>query len=359
VTSTMKSSKSADGRSPLRHSTLLRVLLPGVAVAILVLAAASPAWAHAELADASPAPGSGLAQAPGAAVLRFNEPLNRRLSKVEILDPSGRDVGEGPTLAVEGDPNAMKRRLGLLNPGVYTIEWTTVSTVDGHTLHGRYNFGIGTSASADESVRASPIDSEGWLGLVGRFVGLVGLTLWAGSLFLSGVAGRAEAPQPRLDSVMSILPWLAFVGAAAAVISSALVSSGSLGGITDVLVGGSSGRWRTLLLAASLLGGLVGRRNTALQRLLVAVALVSEAASGHAASSSAPLVATASFSVHLLAVGVWSFAIVASVLSRERLITSLARFTPFAVGAAVVVGLTGIVNATLELSAPGDLISTG
>jgi copper transport protein len=359
VTSTMKNSKSADGRSPLRHSALLRTLLPAVAAGLLIFAAASPAWAHAELADASPAPGSGLAQAPGAAVLRFNEPLNRRLTKIEILDPSGRDVGEGPTLAVEGDPTAMKRRLGLLSPGVYTVEWTTVSTVDGHTLHGSYNFGIGTSASADESVRASPIDSEGWLGLLGRFVGLVGLTLWAGSVFLSGVASRAADPQPRLESVMSAFPWLTFVGAAAAVISSSLVSSGSLGGVTDVLLGGSSGRWRTLLLAASLLGGLVGRGNTVLQRLLVAVALVSEAASGHAASSPAPLVATASFSVHLLAVGVWGFAIVASMSSRERLMTALARFTPYAVGAGIVVGLTGIANATLELSAPGDLISTG
>jgi copper transport protein len=274
---------------------LFRALLPALAAGVYVSAAASPAWAHAELADASPAPGSGLPQAPGAVVVRFNEPLNRRLSSIEVLDASGRDVGEGPTRAVEGDPNAMKRRLGLLSPGVYTVEWITVSTVDGHTLHGSYSFGIGTSASADESVRASPIDSEGWLGLVGRFVALMGLTLWAGSAFMSGVARRAKVPELRLAWVMGFLPWAVFLGVAAAVTSSALVSSRSLAGVPDVLIGGSSGRWRAVLLAASLLGGVVGQGRARVQRLLVAVALVSEAASGHAASSPAPLAATVSF----------------------------------------------------------------
>jgi copper transport protein len=334
-------------------------LLSALAAGVYVIAAGSPAWAHAELADASPAPGSGLAQAPGAAVLRFNEPLNRRLSNIEVLDPSGRDVGEGPTLAVEGDPNAMKRRLGLLRPGVYTVDWTTVSTVDGHTLHGRYSFGIGTSASADESVRASPIDSEGWLGLMGRFVALVGLTLWAGSAFLSGIARRAKVQERRLASVSRVLPWLALLGVTAAVTSSSLLSSGSVGGVTDVLLGGSSGRWRTVLLGASLLGGVLGPGRARVQRPLVAVALVSEAASGHAASSPAPLAATVSFSIHLLAVGTWGFAILASMLSPERLRTALTAFTPYAVGAAIALGLTGIANATMELSAPGDLVSTG
>jgi copper transport protein len=358
VTSTMKSSRSAEERSRGR-GRLFRALLSALAAGVYVIAAGSPAWAHAELADASPAPGSGLAQAPGAAVLRFNEPLNRRLSKIEILDPSGRDVGEGPTLAVEGDPNAMKRRLGLLSPGVYTIDWTTVSTVDGHTLHGSYNFGIGTSASADESVRASPIDSEGWLGLMGRFVALVGLTLWAGSAFLSGVAMRAKVTGLRLASVSRVLPWLAFLGVAAAVTSSSLVSSGSMGGVTDVLLGGSSGRWRTILLGASLLGGVVGPGSARVQQPLVAVALVSEAASGQAASSPAPSAAETSFSIHLLAVGTWGFAILASMLSPEHLRTALSAFTPYAVGAAIALGLTGIANATMELSAPGDLVSTG
>ncbi|MGH2698815.1 MAG: copper resistance D family protein [Actinomycetota bacterium] len=193
---------------------------------------------------------------------------------------------------------------------------------------------------------------------MGRFVALVGLTLWGGSALLSGVAARAKVPRLRSESLTRMLPWLAFAGTATAVISSSLVSSGSVAHVTDVLLGGSSGRCRTILLTAVLVGGIAGPNRPRAQRLLVAVALVSEAASGHAASSPAPLVATISFSVHLLAVGTWGFAIVASMLSSERLRTALATFTPYAVVAAAAVAVTGLGNAALELSAPGDVLST-
>src|SRR5712692_1476028 len=70
---------------------------------VLVVASAPPAFAHAELVTASPAPGDGLPQAPGAVVLKFTEPLNRRLSHVEVTDRAGRDVAVGATFAVTGD----------------------------------------------------------------------------------------------------------------------------------------------------------------------------------------------------------------------------------------------------------------
>ncbi len=333
-------------------------VLTGLTALALVLAAATPAAAHAELVSAIPAPGTGLPQAPGAVVLRFNEPLNMRLSEIRVLDSEGRDVAEGPSIAVTGDPQAMRRKLGLLPPDQYTVEWTTVSTVDGHALHGSYSFGIGTAAPANESVRSGPVDSEGWLGLVGRFAALTGLVLWAGSVFLVRVAGRANVAESRLRRVKRAGPWLTLVGTAMSVVSSAIVASGSPAAVGDVVFGGRSGTWRLSLMIAAALGASSGPRRVAAQRALVLLALVAEAASGHAASSSAPVAATLSFTVHLGAVGVWVFAIFASVLSTERLGTALKTFTPYAVGAAVVVALTGLANATIELSRFGDLLST-
>src|SRR6266540_6312463 len=49
--------------------------------------------AHAEVLIASPAPGTGLAQAPAAVVIKFSEPLNAALSRIEILDSSSAHVG--------------------------------------------------------------------------------------------------------------------------------------------------------------------------------------------------------------------------------------------------------------------------
>src|SRR5437899_2077096 len=126
------------------------VVVPRLPITILAITAALIAllWlptfadAHAELVAASPAPGIGLAQAPAAVMIKFSEPLNLSLSRILVLDASGSDVGTDSTEAVTGDPDAMQRRLGILPAGQYTVRWTSVSSLDGHTLQGSYSFGI-------------------------------------------------------------------------------------------------------------------------------------------------------------------------------------------------------------------------
>jgi len=76
------------------------------ALAVLAALALSPlqAGAHAGPLAATPPPGIGLVQAPGAVVLRFSEPLNYRLSRIEVLDQTRQDATTGTTVPVEGDP---------------------------------------------------------------------------------------------------------------------------------------------------------------------------------------------------------------------------------------------------------------
>ena len=83
-------------------------LLALLAAVLLQLGSPAVAQAHAELQLASPAPGTGLAQAPASVVIKFSEPLNLELSRILVLDPTGRDVGTGSTAAVTGDPDAMQ-----------------------------------------------------------------------------------------------------------------------------------------------------------------------------------------------------------------------------------------------------------
>lgn len=47
-----------------------------VAVAVVVGGATGAAWAHAGLVASTPEAATGVAQAPGAVVMRFSEPLN-------------------------------------------------------------------------------------------------------------------------------------------------------------------------------------------------------------------------------------------------------------------------------------------
>ena len=329
-----------------------------VVVAGIELAGDRPAAAHAAFVAASPRPGTGAPQAPGAVVLRFSEPLVRRLSRIEVLDGKGSDVGEGATAAVEGDELAMQRRLGLLPPGPYTVRWTTVSTLDGHRLQGSYSFGVGTGATDAETVRASAVDSEGWLGLLGRLAALVGLSLWIGSGLLGQVAAAAGLGAAHLRRLGRLAPGLVLGGTAASLLSLAALATGSATRVLEVLSAGQSGGFRAGLVVLSAAGVAVGARRAGLGLALAGAAVVTEAASGHAASSPAPALATASFSVHLTAVGVWVFAIAAAALTRP-VRPVLGALTPYAAGAAVAVGLTGALNAAIELNRPGELVSTG
>ena len=329
-----------------------------LAWAILTLAVPSTVAAHAELILASPAPGTGLAQAPAAVVIKFSEPLNLALSRIQVLDSGGADVGEGPTEAVAGDPNAARRALGLLPTGQYTVRWTSVSALDGHTLSGSYSFAVGTGASAVTTLADSPLDSEGPLGLVGRFAALVALGAWLAASLLRGVSGRAGLDPVKVHRLVRTAPAVAFAGTLVSLVSTTFVATGSLTAIGGVL-SSPSGEARLVVLAATAIGVLVGGRWRVVGGLLAAVAILADAASGHAASSAAPPLAIASFSVHLAAVGVWTYAIAASLLAATDLRRALGTFTPYAVVAAVIVAATGLANAILELADPADLVETG
>ncbi len=320
-----------------------------ILLAVVALALASPAAvaAHAELLLASPAPGTGLAQAPAAVVIKFSEPLNLSLSRIEVLDSSGADVGQGSTQAVVGDAQAMRRPLGLLPTGQYTVRWTTVSAIDGHTLRGTCSFAVGTGADAGTTIADGPLDSEGPLGLIGRFAALVALGAWLAWSLLPGASRRAGLDPVKVSRIARVAPAVAFVGTIVSLLSTTFVATGSLGAIGGVLAS-PSGEARFVILVATALGVLVGTRWRPLSVVLAAVAIVADAASGHAASSVLPAVGIASFAVHLAAVGVWTYAIVASLLAAPDLRRALGTFTPYAVGAGAVVASTGIVMPSLS-----------
>lgn len=251
-------------------------------------------------------------------------------------------------------PTACVGRLRLLTPDVYTVRWTTVSTLDGHSLHGSYTFGVGTSAAKNEQVAANPVASEGWLGLVGRWVALVGLVLAAGAALLWP---RAVAAGVAVRRVYRLGAASAAIGTSLSLLSSALVATGQLVAVVDV-VATRSGSWRGALVASATVAALWPRVSRWPARVLIVLAVVAEAASGHAASTPLPMAATASFAVHLTAVGVWVFALLAAVAGREPVVTTLKRFTRPAVAAAVVVALTGAANTVLELAEPRQLVTT-
>ena len=334
-----------------------RVLAGAAIIAGAVILAATPAAAHASFVSANPAPGTGLPEAPGVVAIRFSEPLNLSLSRIDVLDADGGEVGEAATEGVPRDPFSMRRKIGFLRPGQYAVEWLSVSALDGHSLRGSYHFAIGTFANPGQSSGAGPLGSEGPLGLVGRWVALVGLALWAGSALLAGVARGAGLELRTLHRIQRLTPVMVLAGGAAGVVSVALISGHGLAGVVRVLAGGRSGHWQAVELGAAAAVA-AGPARRLLQLPLAGAALVAEAASGHAGSSTVPILATLALVLHLAAVGIWVFAILAGVLApaTRRMLAALG---PYAVGAAVAVAVTGTLNAAVELDRPSELASSG
>lgn len=117
-----------------------RILRAGLLVPLLAaVAVAPPAFAHAFLDRAVPAPGSAVTAAPASLRLRFTEAVVPHFCTVQLLDGAGTPVkvgapkGEGGRVLVVALPK--------LGPGTYTVVWHATSE-DTHKTEGRFGFTV-------------------------------------------------------------------------------------------------------------------------------------------------------------------------------------------------------------------------
>ena len=116
-------------------------LLRSLAMAGLsVLAVAGPAAAHSLLLESAPAAGATLPAAPSELRLRFNNRIEKPLSRVRLLDGHGKV--QPVALTTDGvPPDWLRGPLPSLAPGRWRVEWQVLST-DGHVVSGRFEFTI-------------------------------------------------------------------------------------------------------------------------------------------------------------------------------------------------------------------------
>lgn len=115
--------------------TSRRVALLAAALA----AAAAPVAAHSLLLASTPAANAVLAHSPPYILLRFNNRIERRLSRIRLVDERGA-TARAPTVAADDTaPEALKAVVPPLAPGVWRVEWQVFST-DGHVVNGSYQF---------------------------------------------------------------------------------------------------------------------------------------------------------------------------------------------------------------------------
>ncbi len=371
-------------RSPTgRRRFLLAPLLAGA----LVGAFPDGAAAHAELVSAAPEPNASVEAAPDAIELTFTEPIDSATASVDLLDPSQRRVdGVGPPEVARAG-RAVRVSLPPLEPGVYTVSYHVVSTVDGHATTGHYAFLVDpTGAAAPPAVApAASSPSVDAMTIAARWLALLGFLLAFGSLVAwwrvggTPVLGRPPWRLIGASAAVGAVGLAAYLWFAARPIASALGGDAS-GFPLDVA---APFGWSSFAIAMriSVLAGMAAvclavlrrrasdRRSAMIAASLLAIALAGMSAAGHAASYGGPAFVAIDWA-HLIAVAAWLGAIPALLLMARRPIEGmgsyraaagrlLRRHGGLAMVAAPIVALTGIANSPLVLGTPRDLVATG
>ncbi len=120
----------------LRTRWLLLAILLGAAIA-LSASSGGIVEAHALLVRADPPENAQLRDPPTEITLYFSEPLEQEYSRVSVVDQDGEHVDDHFEFLTDDDA-AMKVFLTPIDPGFLSVEWATVSMVDGHRITGSY-----------------------------------------------------------------------------------------------------------------------------------------------------------------------------------------------------------------------------
>jgi copper resistance protein C len=106
--------------------------------------------AHAEFDHSNPAPNATVPTAPAIVEAWFTEDLDSNGTMLAVFGPDGAQVDKGDSAVDLNDPLRRHATVSLnegLGPGVYTVKWTSVSSIDGDTAKGSFTFTIGGSGT--------------------------------------------------------------------------------------------------------------------------------------------------------------------------------------------------------------------
>ena len=351
------------------------------AVAFFTREPSTPADAHALLVKADPPVNSQLRDPPEELTLYFSEPLERKFSSVRVIDQDGNRVDQSVTFD-DTDKALMRVQLSDLKPGYITVNWQTVSAVDGHHITGSYPITIlnqngsvaATPPAATSSVAGDQADP---VRVVTKAAILIAASLLVGALvFLSLITPAESSTEARAGFERRVLTVLAmaFVALALAGGVDLLFQAVDINtSVSQVLKTQWGERWwwrHLVLIQPALLIPIMfrsqnARRGLAMGALVGAACYLAIASStSHGAAGGGAFWATASDFVHLLGACVWIGMLAILALhffwARQALTGqaryeaqagALQRFSLIAVVSVTLILFTGVINAIIESAA--------
>jgi copper transport protein len=330
---------------------------------------APPAAAHALLERSYPAAGAALPRSPHVMLMYFTEAPDPSLSTVSLLNSAGRIVsGTGKPDVASGNAQELRIALPRLTDGVYTVNWRTVSKVDGHITNGSFAFGIGVQPPLAASSNSGPEGSSpGPAAVVGLW-----LLYWGLALLAAAGATGALVFGWRLPGKAGMVIAAGWLYAAAGLLIMILAEQAAAGVPFGELFGAATGR--SLLAQAIALAGCgivvvyVARRpagpRLALLGAAAAAALLVHAQAGHAETQSpVRLLNVADEWLHMLGAAVWVGGLVWLLLGirglrPEQRAPAVRRFSQLALAAVALLAVTGLLRAIPEVGSLAALVST-
>jgi copper transport protein len=357
-----------------------------VVTIVMLLATASPAFAHATLDSTSPSPGSRVPTSPANVVLQFSEPVTFESNAVQVFDSKGKTVNSGkPKHGTRSSEVTVT--LPQLKDGVYAVTWRVISA-DTHPVQGAFTFAVGNAvvsqanndlaqqllakrASRDTVVSVSyAIDRF----LVFASLGLlVGMTAFVVALWPEGFSSKRVRVAIWTSWVVAIASTTIAVFLQAAYATGGSASNAFNGSaISDTLHARAGEAWivRVILLVLSflLLRALMRDPRHPALRVVAGVAavavLATPALSGHASTGRWVAFSVPLDALHLIAMSVWfgGLAVLALAFLRtddvDAVEGTMTRFSQLAMTAVVVLIITGTFQALRQVPHFSDLLHT-
>ncbi len=371
-------------------------------VALLALAPAGRANAHAIVQSTEPRIDAVVERSPAAVVMHFNEPVEVAFGAIRVYDTTASRVDDGRVDHVSGDATSV--RVGLergLPEGTYTVTWRVISA-DSHVIQEAFVFHVGAPGAKPQGVARDVLTGEGKSALQGvllglsRALGYAGLIVLVGGFVFSRFSWRRSLGPGDWDglhavfrsrwNVVMLTAWIvALIATLAAILFQGAQAAGL--GVTEVLRPAVFGevmktRFARLMLVRAAVLGLGGfawalmrrrRSNTDARAIsapeivalaCIGVGLVATSFAGHAGSSSPVAVNVPVDALHLSAVGAWiggltmliavAFPAFSAAGEERSLVVAapvVSRYSNMALVAVVVIVVTGLWQSWIEVQA--------
>jgi copper transport protein len=387
---------------------LATVIAAALALALALLAPAS-ALAHAQLVGTSPATGSIVKTQPKEVIFKYNQPVGGTVGAVRVYNAQGDQVDNLDVSHPGGHESWMG--VGLkpnLPDGTYTATYRVISA-DTHIVYGGLVFSIGHAGPAPKYTVAGLI-SKGQTGEVTKLAfgatrmldylsialmvgGLIFLLFaWRPAIATLGGPGKAGADAATAFSRRfgRLLAFAVVLGIAVGVLGILLQGADAAGVslwaslkgtiVHDTLHSRFGTVWGLRAIDWALLGGLLlaaWRWPRARRWLGVPIGVgalylaMTPAFAGHPSIQSPVVIFFPTNVVHVLAASIWVggiacflFALPAATRKlapegRSRLLLgTMARFSPFALGAVIAIAITGVIQAYIDVRSVHALFST-